>query len=79
MVGLMAMPAPGRAQDAVGSYGDVTAPFAEVQMDTYPHLDLELARTPQEHEVGVMYRDYLPPDSGMMFIYQAESHEGYWI
>lgn len=79
MVGLMAMPARGRAQDAVGNCGDATDPYAEVQIDTYPRLDLELARTPQEHEVGLMFRDDLPPDSGMLFIYQAESHEGYWM
>jgi uncharacterized protein len=78
-IGLMAMPARGRAQDAVASCGDATAPYAEVQIDTYPRLDLELARTPQEHEVGLMFRDSLPPDGGMLFVYQAESREGYWM
>jgi uncharacterized membrane protein (UPF0127 family) len=74
--GLMAIPAPGRAQS---SCGDAAAPYAEVQIDTYPRLDLELARTPQEHEVGLMYREFLPPDSGMLFVYQAQSSEGYWM
>jgi uncharacterized membrane protein (UPF0127 family) len=79
VAGLMAMPAPGRAQDAVASCGAPSAPFAEVQIDTYPHLDLELARTPQEHEVGLMDRASLPPDSGMLFVYQSDSGEGYWM
>jgi uncharacterized protein len=79
ILSLMAMPARGRAQDAVGSCGDASAPYAEVQIDTYPHLDLELARSPQEHEVGLMFRDYLPPDSGMLFVYQSDSREGYWM
>ena len=79
VVGLMALPTRGRAQDAVGGCGDPSAPFAEAQIDTYPHLELELARTPQEHELGLMYRDYLPPDSGMLFVYQADSREGYWM
>jgi uncharacterized membrane protein (UPF0127 family) len=26
-----------------------------------------------------MYRESLPPDGGMLFIYQAEAHEGYWM
>jgi uncharacterized membrane protein (UPF0127 family) len=80
-VGLMALTPAGRAraQDAVGACGDVTAPYAEVQIDTYPRINLDLARTPQEHEIGLMYRDYLPPESGMLFIYQAESNEGYWM
>jgi uncharacterized protein len=78
--GLLMLPAAGRAQDAVGACADGTnAPYAVVQIDTYPRLDLELARTPQEHELGLMYRDYLAPDSGMLFIYQSESHEAYWM
>jgi uncharacterized protein len=79
VVGLMAVPARSRAQDAVGGCGDVSAPLAEVQIDTFPRLDLELARTPQEHEVGLMYREYLPADTGMLFVYQADSREGYWM
>jgi uncharacterized membrane protein (UPF0127 family) len=79
VVGLMALPTRGRAQDAVAGCGDPSAPYAEVQIDTYPHLDLEIARTPQEHELGLMYRDSLPPDSGMLFVYQADSREGYWM
>jgi uncharacterized membrane protein (UPF0127 family) len=70
-------PARGRAQDACA--GDASPPYAVVQIDTYPRIDLELARTSQEHEVGLMNREYLPPDSGMLFIYQAEAHEGYWM
>jgi uncharacterized protein len=81
VVGLLALPPAGRvrAQDAVGACGDASAPYAEVQIDTYPRINLELARTPQEHEVGLMYREYLPPDSGMLFIYQSEATEGYWM
>lgn len=26
-----------------------------------------------------MYRQALPPDSGMLFVYQAPSSEGYWM
>ena len=73
------MPARGRAQTAVAACGDPIAPYAEVQIDTYPRLDLELARTPQEHELGLMFREDLPPDSGMLFIYTFESHEAYWM
>jgi uncharacterized protein len=76
----MALPARGRAQDAAGACGDRTAPpYAQVQIDTYPRLDLELARTPQEHERGLMFRDSLPPDSGMLFVYQSQAQEAYWM
>ncbi len=79
VVGLMAMPANGRAQDAIGACTDGSGPYAEVQIDTLPRIDLELARTSQEHERGLMFRDYLPPDSGMLFVYTAESRESYWM
>jgi uncharacterized membrane protein (UPF0127 family) len=75
----MAMPAPSRAQDAVGGCGATSAPYAEVQIDTLPRIDLELARTPQDHERGLMFRDSLPADSGMLFVYTAEARESYWM
>jgi uncharacterized membrane protein (UPF0127 family) len=79
VVGLMAMPARGRAQDAICACGAASSPYAEVQIDTFPRIDLELARTPAEHQRGLMFRDYLPPDSGMLFVYTFESRESYWM
>src|SRR5918911_1582308 len=76
---LLILPAAGRAQEAGWTHPRAPPPYAVVQIDTYPRIDLELARTPQEHEVGLMYREYLPPDSGMLFMYQSQSTEGYWM
>jgi uncharacterized protein len=79
VVGLMSLPARGRAQDAQTSCGDPGgSPYAQVQIDALPRLDLALARTPQEHERGLMFVDDLPPDSGMLFVYQAQAREAYW-
>ncbi|HEV7662004.1 MAG TPA: DUF192 domain-containing protein [Chloroflexota bacterium] len=75
VVGFLLRPARGRAQDATCT----GAPYAEVQIDTSPRIDLQVARTNQEHEVGLMNVEYLPPDSGMVFVYQAEAREGYWM
>jgi len=75
----MAMPARSRAQDASGACSPTSTPYAEVQIDTLPRLDLELARTSQEHERGLMFRDYLPPDSGMLFVYTFAARESYWM
>ena len=36
----------------------MSTPYAEVQIDTLPRMSLELARTPQEHQVGLMFRGY---------------------
>ncbi len=79
VVGLVAVPMHGRAQDAALNCGDASSPYAQVRIDGAPRLDLELARTPQEHEVGLMFRESLPPDSGMLFVYQAPAREAYWM
>ena len=49
VAGFVVMPSRGRAQTAVGACGDSSAPYAEVQIDTYPRIDLELARSAHEH------------------------------
>jgi uncharacterized protein len=76
---VVVLPGRSRAQTAVGACGDSDAPYAEVQIDTAPRIDLLLARTPQEHERGLMFVDPLAADSGMLFIYQAQSSESYWM
>jgi len=79
VVGLMALPARGRAQDAPGACDAASGPYAVVQIDTQPRIDLELARSSQDHERGLMFRDYLPPDSGMLFVYTFAARESYWM
>jgi uncharacterized membrane protein (UPF0127 family) len=55
-------------------------PYAEFQVDALPRIQpLEIARTPQEHEVGLMYRQSLPADGGMVFVYTYQASEGYWM
>ena len=76
---LVAVTAATRAEDAIGQCGDSTAPYAEVQIDTLPRLNLEIARTPDEHQVGLMYRQEMPTDSGMLFVYDHPATEGYWM
>jgi uncharacterized membrane protein (UPF0127 family) len=57
-----------------------STPYAEFQIDTLPRIEpLEVARTEPEHELGLMYRDSLPPDAGMLFIYDHQATEGYWM
>jgi uncharacterized protein len=71
------------AQDATGTAPspscDGSAPYAEVQIDGLPRLSLEVARTPAEHEHGLMDRDSLPADDGMVFVYTSPAREGYWM
>jgi uncharacterized membrane protein (UPF0127 family) len=39
---------------------------------------LEKATTPGEQSIGLMHRDNLPPDHGMIFIYKQDDDTPYW-
>ena len=40
---------------------------------------VEIARTPAEMERGLMFRDRLPPDHGMLFLYEGERPVSFWM
>jgi uncharacterized membrane protein (UPF0127 family) len=67
------------ATPAAQSGCDGDAPYAEVQIDTHPRVALELATTEAEREQGLMYRQTLDPDSGMLFVYTQPVTEAYWM
>lgn len=87
IAGLLTLPSGGgvRADDGATSNGagacdpSVGAPYAEVQIDTYPRVNLRLARNEQEREQGLMFVDNMAPDDGMLFVYTSPSSESYWM
>lgn len=44
-------------------------------------LDVELARTPAQRRRGLMEREHLADDAGMLFLYPEEqaAHHGFWM
>jgi len=42
-------------------------------------VKVELARTPEEQERGLMFRKELEADSGMLFIFKETSEHGFWM
>lgn len=40
---------------------------------------VELARTEAERELGLMYREKLAPDAGMLFLYPSERPVAFWM
>ena len=40
---------------------------------------LELARTPEEQARGLMYRESLPPRTGMLFLFGDSAVHGFWM
>ncbi|MDZ4735826.1 MAG: DUF192 domain-containing protein [Rhodospirillaceae bacterium] len=43
------------------------------------HFIVEIARTSAERSVGLMHRDRLDPDQGMLFVYEAEKIVTMWM
>ena len=42
-------------------------------------ISVELARTRAEHELGLMFRDSLPTDEGMLFVFAAPEKLSFWM
>ncbi len=42
-------------------------------------MTVEIANTEPARELGLMFRDTMPPDAGMLFDFQAETDGGFWM
>ena len=42
-------------------------------------FDVELALTPEEKRQGLMFRDYLEKNKGMLFVFETEEEHGFWM
>ncbi len=42
-------------------------------------FNIELATTPDQMELGLMFRQNLAPDAGMLFVYPAEQQVAFWM
>lgn len=42
-------------------------------------IDIEKAETPEEHEIGLMYRRDMQESQGMLFIGKEEEEKGFWM
>jgi uncharacterized membrane protein (UPF0127 family) len=43
------------------------------------HVRVEVARTEQEHATGLMFRESLDADAGMLFLYDDEGIKVFWM
>lgn len=75
------LPACGPANNA-----DKTAASEDASEDSYfpieiggSTLQLQLALTPAEQKKGLMFRDSLPPDHGMLFLFERPGRQGFWM
>lgn len=42
-------------------------------------IELEVAKTPQQQQLGLMFRPFLPPNRGMLFPFQPASLVTFWM
>jgi len=42
-------------------------------------LDVEVAKTDEQRQFGLMFREVLPPESGMVFVYGSDHTGGFWM
>ena len=47
--------------------------------DTISIIDIEIADNNQRRARGLMYRNSLPADAGMLFIFDTEEIQGFWM
>jgi len=61
--------------------GDGGAPTVVLRPEGRPEVRVrvELARTGQEHGRGLMYREQLDADAGMLFLWEAEDIRPFWM
>lgn len=62
--------------------GIADASSASVVIDTEARqltFLVELARTPDERERGLMFREHLAPDAGMLFVFEHSSPQTFWM
>ncbi|MDD5564173.1 MAG: DUF192 domain-containing protein [Thermoanaerobaculaceae bacterium] len=62
---------------ALAAAASPAAPVCTVPDGTRVHL--ELALTDQEKALGLMYRDSLPADAGMLFLFSADQPLPFWM
>lgn len=55
------------------------APYGAIVSDGQRLLIVELALTPREHARGYMWRRYLPPNTGILFIFAEEQPLNFWM
>lgn len=47
--------------------------------DTLKHLSIEIADDDYERETGLMYRESIEPDQGMLFVFPNEEERGFFM
>ena len=65
---------------AVASAQDAPQKLAQVRLNAGIHnINAELASTPQQREIGRMFRSVMPANDGMLFVFEQPSQQCFWM
>lgn len=60
------------------SFAKQTNPIQEITINNKT-INVEIADTPETSALGLMYRENLAPDSGMLFVFNQASYHCFWM
>ena len=43
------------------------------------NIDAQVAKTPQQREIGLMFREAMPASEGMLFIFESAGQQCFWM
>jgi uncharacterized membrane protein (UPF0127 family) len=58
---------------------DTQAPTVVFEAPTEVRIRVEVARTRRQQQRGLMYRQHLPPDHGMLFLFEQDEVQSFWM
>src|SRR5579859_2243042 len=71
---------PSQTQPAAGGGSSGAQSLSTVKMKIGDRtFDIEVARTSEQHEIGLMKRDSMPENHGMIFVFPDEHMLEFWM
>ena len=74
-----AAPQKSAATPATAATPAAAASGPRVEMPSGAVYRVELALTPEDQALGLMYRESLPPQAGMLFVFDAPGEHHFWM
>jgi uncharacterized membrane protein (UPF0127 family) len=62
---------------SLGAFGQ-GLPVVQLQAGLYK-IQAEVASTPKAREIGLMYRNFMPSDDGMLFVFESRAGHCFWM
>lgn len=69
---------PARAQSAAAEAA-ASELWIETRQGRRVHFTVELALTPEQQSRGLMFRESMPPDAGMLFVFDSVRPVAFWM